>query len=140
MSRRVWPHLIIAVIATIFVGLGVLLQGDPYLRGTGASYDPDRQCWDVTGEVVYPSMGTLNYPGGQAKVMERVVPFALKIPDSSGKLSFEGNALPLAIAETQGKSGHRNLNVLALEGGWVVCYGSLWLGWWLIRRRKRNLR
>src|SRR5579864_3811300 len=138
MPARVWRHLIFAFIAALFVGLGLFNQVDPQLRVRSTIYDTPHHSWNVAGEVAYPSAGTLNYPGGQAKVMERVVPFALTIPDSSASISYEEKVLPLAIAATKDKPGHRKLNVLALEGSWIICYGVLWLGWWLFRRTSKE--
>src|SRR5689334_15120723 len=134
MTPRVRTHLIIITIAAMFVGLGLVNPGDPYLRGTSANYDETLKSWTVSGELVYPSSATLNFPGGHVQVMERVVPFALAIPDSSGKVSYGERILPLAIAASKGTAGHRNLNVPALAGGWLVCYATLWLSWWLFRR------
>ena len=136
MTPRVWTHLIIVVVATLCLCLGMLNEGEPYFRSSSAQYDGTRRAWDVSGEVAYPSAGTLTYPGGKAKVMERVVPFAITIPDPAGKLSIQGQALPLAVAATKGIPGRRDLNVFAFGGGWLVCYGALWLGWLLIRPRK----
>lgn len=137
MTPRVWTHLIIVVIATLFLCLGLLHEGAPYLRTSSATYDSTRRAWDVSGEVGYPSAGTLHYPGGQATVMERAVPFAITIPDPSGKLSSPEQVLPLAITATKGMPGRRNLNLFAFAGGWLVCYGTLWLGWLLVRPRKK---
>ena len=121
MPPRVWPHLIIAVLAAILVGLGLLSHDDPYLQGVSTIYDGERRCWSVSGEVVYPSIGTLNFPGGKAKLMERIVPFSLTIPDASARNSIGSNVHQLATAATEGRPGRRNINVPALEGGWLVC-------------------
>jgi hypothetical protein len=141
MPPRAWPHLMIAVLAAILLGLATLSYEDPHLQNVRTIHDEERQCWSVSGDLVYPSSGTLSYPGGKAKLVERIVPFSFLFFESSATNPTGSDSdvvLQLAIAASAGKSGRRNLNGPALAGGWLVCWGTLWVGWWLIRSKKKG--